>query len=65
MKRGVSRRIVRTPEDGCVGQVSEIFDGQLPHRPRGCFAEAWSVAEPLRALIEDVGVLREGASSSM
>ena len=52
-------------EDGCVGQVSEIFDGQLPHRPRGCFAEAWSVAEPLRALIEDVGVLREGASSSM
>jgi len=52
-------------EEGCVGQVSEIFDGQLPHRPRGCFAEAWSVAEPLRALIEDVGVLREGASSSM
>ncbi|HNG00247.1 MAG TPA: amylo-alpha-1,6-glucosidase [Nitrospira sp.] len=52
-------------EDGCVGQVSEIFDGQFPHRSRGCFAEAWSVAEPLRALIEDVGVLREGASSSM
>jgi glycogen debranching enzyme len=51
-------------EDGCVGQVSEIFDGQLPHRPRGCFAEAWSVAEPLRALIEDIGVVREGAPVS-
>jgi predicted glycogen debranching enzyme len=48
-------------EDACLGQVSEIFDGQLPHCPRGCFAEAWSVAEPLRALIEDIGVIREGA----
>jgi glycogen debranching enzyme len=37
-----------------LGQVSEIFDGDPPHRPRGCFAQAWSVAEPLRALVEDV-----------
>jgi predicted glycogen debranching enzyme len=35
--------------DACVGQVSEIFDGDLPHRPRGCFAQAWGVAETLRA----------------
>ncbi|MDQ3219384.1 MAG: hypothetical protein M3Q26_01360, partial [Acidobacteriota bacterium] len=34
-------------EDG-VGQISEIFDGDVPHRPRGCFAQAWSVAEVLR-----------------
>ncbi|MDQ3489965.1 MAG: amylo-alpha-1,6-glucosidase [Acidobacteriota bacterium] len=34
-------------EDG-VGQISEIFDGDVPHRPRGCFAQAWSVAEILR-----------------
>ncbi|WP_455377224.1 amylo-alpha-1,6-glucosidase [Petrachloros mirabilis] len=39
-----------------LGQVSEIFDGVAPHTPRGCFAQAWSVAEPLRALIEDLGV---------
>lgn len=32
----------------CVGQVSEIFDAQAPYRPRGCFAQAWSVAEILR-----------------
>ncbi len=51
-------------DEGCLGQVSEIFDGQFPHRPRGCFAEAWSVAEPLRALIEDIGVLRDPASHS-
>ena len=31
------------------------------HRARGCIAQAWSVAEPLRALIEDVGMTREGA----
>lgn len=31
-----------------VGQISEIFDGDAPHTPRGCFAQAWSVAEILR-----------------
>jgi len=31
-----------------LGTVSEIFDGDAPHRPRGCFAQAWSVAEILR-----------------
>ncbi len=34
--------------EGCVGSVSEIFDGDPPHHPRGCFAQAWSVAEILR-----------------
>jgi glycogen debranching enzyme len=42
--------------EACLGQVSEIFDAQAPHQPRGCFAQAWSVAEPLRALIEDLGI---------
>ena len=37
-----------------LGQVSEIFDGDEPHTPRGCIAQAWSVAELLRAIIEDV-----------
>lgn len=41
--------------EACLGQVSEIFDGDAPHEPRGCPAQAWSVAEPLRALIEDLG----------
>ncbi|MCK5174702.1 MAG: glycogen debranching protein, partial [Planctomycetes bacterium] len=35
--------------DGCIGSISEIFDGDMPQRPRGCFAQAWSVAEVLRA----------------
>ncbi|MCC7412415.1 MAG: glycogen debranching enzyme family protein [Gammaproteobacteria bacterium] len=35
--------------EACIGQVSEIMDGDPPHTPRGCFAQAWSVAETLRA----------------
>jgi predicted glycogen debranching enzyme len=35
-----------------VGSISEIFDGDPPHGPRGCIAQAWSVAEVLRAWVE-------------
>jgi predicted glycogen debranching enzyme len=38
-------------EDGCLGSISEIFDGDAPHLPRGCFAQAWSVAEILRVYL--------------
>jgi predicted glycogen debranching enzyme len=41
-----------------LGHVSEIFDGDYPHHPRGCFAQAWSVAEILRAVVEN-GVMTE------
>lgn len=33
----------------CLGQVGEIFDAEPPHRPGGCFAQAWSVGELLTA----------------
>jgi glycogen debranching enzyme len=36
-----------------LGHVSEIFDGDSPHHPRGCFAQAWSVGEILRAVVEN------------
>jgi glycogen debranching enzyme len=36
-------------DEACLGSISEIFDGAPPHRPRGCFAQAWSVSETLRA----------------
>jgi glycogen debranching enzyme len=32
-----------------LGSLSEIFDGDAPHAPRGCIAQAWSVAEVLAA----------------
>ena len=31
-----------------VGTISEIFDGDYPHKPKGCISQAWSVAEFLR-----------------
>jgi len=36
-------------DEACSGTISEILDGSPPHAPRGCFAQAWSVAETLRA----------------
>jgi predicted glycogen debranching enzyme len=41
-----------------LGTLSEIFDGDAPHTPRGCVAQAWSVAEPLRAYVEDIMQVR-------
>src|SRR3984885_1588952 len=41
-----------------LGHISEIFEGDAPHRPCGCIAQAWSVAEILRVYIEDVRDLR-------
>lgn len=38
-------------EDGCLGQLCEIFDGDNPQKPRGCFAQAWSIAELIRAYL--------------
>ena len=34
--------------NGCIGSISEIFDGDEPHEARGCYAQAWSVGEILR-----------------
>ena len=45
--------------DGCLGSITEVADGQFPHEPRGCFSQAWSVGEVLRAYIEDVLPLLE------
>ena len=36
--------------EACIGSISEIFDAEPPFTPRGCIAQAWSVAEVLRAI---------------
>jgi predicted glycogen debranching enzyme len=41
-----------------LGVISEIFNGDPPHEPRGCIAQAWSIAEPLRAYVEDIMRIR-------
>ena len=40
--------------EGCIGSISEIFDGDAPHTCRGCYAQAWSVGEILRCYTEDI-----------
>jgi predicted glycogen debranching enzyme len=52
--------------DAGLGHISEIFDGDPPHRPVGCIAQAWSVAEILRAAVEDIyGIEPEKAGSAI
>jgi len=37
-----------------IGSISEVFDAEPPFTPRGCIAQAWSVAEVLRCLVRTV-----------
>jgi glycogen debranching enzyme len=39
-------------DEACVGSISEIFDAEEPYIPRGCVAQAWSVAEVLRSVLK-------------
>lgn len=48
--RGIEQHL----NEAGLGQISEIFDADPPHHPQGCFAQAWSVGEILRALCEDI-----------
>ncbi len=41
--------------EACVGSISEVFDAEAPYVPRGCIAQAWSVAEVLRCLEKTSG----------
>jgi predicted glycogen debranching enzyme len=41
--------------DACLGQISEVFDAEEPWTPRGCAAQAWSVAEVLRGWVKTAG----------
>lgn len=45
--------------EGCIGQIAEIYDGAIPSQSRGCFAQAWSVSEVLRSIMQLEGELHE------
>ncbi|MFN0105624.1 MAG: amylo-alpha-1,6-glucosidase [Bryobacteraceae bacterium] len=49
-------------KEACLGQISEIADAGFPHRPKGCAAQAWSVAKLLRSAVEDVFEIRQRVS---
>ncbi|MDA8232687.1 MAG: glycogen debranching enzyme N-terminal domain-containing protein [Magnetospirillum sp.] len=44
--------------DFAVGTIAEVFDGDPPHAPRGCIAQAWSVAEWLRAWVRTADAVK-------
>ena len=46
--------------EACIGSISEIFDAEPPFAPRGCIAQAWSVAEVLRCWIKTAEAEHEG-----
>ena len=48
----------------CVGSISEIFDADAPYTPRGCVAQAWSVAEVLRCLEKTTAAERTPVGSA-
>jgi glycogen debranching enzyme len=60
IKIGVEKSLVRNVienftdhlNEGCIGSVSEIFDADAPHSPKGCVAQAWGVAEVVRVIKE-------------
>jgi len=53
-RRFLDGLIAHLPEFG-VGSIAEIFDAEPPYTPRGCIAQAWSVAETLRCLLKTAG----------
>ena len=65
-KLGSSRALLKNVIDnfvyhlneGCIGSVSEVFDAEFPHHPKGCIAQAWGVAEILR-VINDYDLIAE------
>jgi len=54
--RGALRELLMTfdrhLDEACVGQIGEVFDADPPFLPRGCVAQAWSVAEVLRSWLK-------------
>lgn len=51
-----AKKVIRNLEyhlnEAGIGSISEIFDAEMPHHPRGCVAQAWGVGEILRVIKE-------------
>jgi predicted glycogen debranching enzyme len=50
--RGFLEGLTAHMGEACIGSISEIFDAEPPYTPRGCVAQAWSVAEALRCWVK-------------
>lgn len=52
--KDICYRFIDHMRDGCINGIAEIFDGEFTCTSRGCFTQAWSIGELLRAYTEDV-----------
>jgi predicted glycogen debranching enzyme len=50
--RGFLSGFIPHLNEQCIGSISEVFDAEEPYTPRGCIAQAWSVAEVLRCWLK-------------
>ena len=57
--------IVPHLDEACIGSISEVFDATPPFTPRGCIAQAWSVAEALRTWVKLARLIREPERSAV
>jgi predicted glycogen debranching enzyme len=60
--RGFLQGFVTHLDDASIGSISEVFDAEPPFTPRGCVAQAWSVAEVLRCWLRTAGPPGDGTS---
>ncbi len=51
---GLLRPLEEHFSEGCLGQISEIYDGTVPQYERGCFAQAWSVGQIMQVLNDEI-----------
>jgi predicted glycogen debranching enzyme len=66
LRDSISPLLEHLADDGCLGSVSEVFDGDAPHTAGGCAAQAWSVAELLRVYaLADCSLFRFPFSESL
>ncbi|MDQ1331739.1 MAG: hypothetical protein QG578_2007 [Thermodesulfobacteriota bacterium] len=49
---------------GCTGHLPEILDGDYPHKPRGCDAQAWGISETLRVMTKLLKIKQKTINSS-
>ena len=52
--RGLLKPLEEHFNEGCLGQISEIYDGSVPQFERGCFAQAWSVGQIMQIMCEEI-----------
>ena len=58
-RRWIDPLLAHVTNGGCAGSISEIFDAEAPFTPRGCCAQAWSVAELARLVVKLAAMTRD------